>query len=99
MLGSIAHVLVSGIYVLVWVVLAGVAWVEGDLRSLMRIGGVPENFQSWGEIILTVMFLAAVVRLFGGIIRVVMVVLLLALVAEAATRYDPGPAPNSGHAS
>ncbi len=56
------------------------AAVEASTRSLLAQAGVPANLQTIVLLVIDVLLAVVVVRLFGGIIRVVLVLFLILLV-------------------
>lgn len=56
------------------------AAVEAGTRSLLAQAGVPANLQTVALLVIDVLLAVAVVRLFGGLIRVVLILFLVLLV-------------------
>lgn len=97
-LDQFARALVALLAWLAALVLTALAALEDWLRGLMTGAGVPGSVQTIFGIVLAVLFLVAALRLFGGFIRVVLVVVLVALSVHALThapagRLVPPPAP------
>lgn len=65
--------------------------VEGVLVGAMTAAHIPPNLQSVLAIIVAVLVLLAAVRLFGGLVRIVLIILLLAIVAHALTNHPFEP--------
>lgn len=98
-LDQVARALVALLAGLAALVLTALAALEDWLRGLMSAAGVPGAVQTIFGIVLAVLFLIAALRLFGGFIRVVLVVVLVALGLHALTHAParrlaaPPPAP------
>jgi hypothetical protein len=93
MLNQLVQALIAVLEAIAALVLAALAWVEGFFGKLMDAAHVPHNAQVLLGIVVAVLFLVAAVRLFGGFIRVVLIVLLVAIVAHAVLHpHAPAPA-------
>ena len=92
MLDHFAHALLGLLMALAALVLGGLAWVEAVLGQAMTQARIPPDFQIVVGLILAVAFLIAALQLFGGFIRIVVIVVLLAIVVHAASHHgEPGP--------
>jgi hypothetical protein len=90
MLDHIAHVLLALLTGLAAIVLAALAWIEGALGSVMTAAHIPPDLQTILGVAVALLFLIAALQLFGGFIRVVVIVVLLAIVVHAATHRELG---------
>jgi hypothetical protein len=96
MLDHIAHVLLAVLAGLAAIVLAALAWIEGALGGIMTAVHIPPDLQMILGIVVALLFLVAALQMFGGFIRVVVIVVLLAIVVHAATHRElvlPNPVP------
>jgi hypothetical protein len=91
LLDRLLHALLAVLAVIVAIVFAALAWIEGLLGSVMTAAHIPANLQSVLAIVVGVLVLIAALRLFGGLIRVVLIVLLLAIVAHALSHHPYEP--------
>jgi hypothetical protein len=85
MLDHIAHVLLSVLALLAGLVLGVLAFFENALGHAMTQMGLPHPVQTVLAIFLALVILVAAFRLFGGFIRVVVIVVILAIVVHAVT--------------
>ena len=90
MLDQIAHVLLALLAGLAAIVLAALAWIEGALGGIMTASHIPPDLQLILGIVVALLFLVAALQMFGGFIRVVVIVVLLAIVVHAATHNEIG---------
>ena len=90
MLDHIAHVLLALLAGLAAIVLAALAWIEGALGGVMTASHIPPDLQMVLGIVVALLFLVAALQIFGGFIRVVVIVVLLAIVVHAATHHELG---------
>jgi hypothetical protein len=103
-LDHIAHALISLLAAIAGFVLAALAAIEDWLRGIMTHAGIPPDLQTVVGILIAVAFLVAAFRLFGGFIRVVLIVVLVAVVAHALTHGSgklaiPGTGAPAEHAA
>jgi hypothetical protein len=88
MLDQIAHTLLALLAGLAAIVLAALAWIEGALGGVMTAAHIPPDLQMVLGIVVALLFLVAALQMFGGFIRVVVIVVLLAIVVHAATHRE-----------
>jgi TRAP-type uncharacterized transport system fused permease subunit len=88
MLDHIAHALLALLMGLVAIVLSALGYIENALGHAMSQMGLPHTVQTVLGIFVAVLILVAALRLFGGFIRVVLIVVVLALVVHAVTHND-----------
>jgi hypothetical protein len=82
-LDLIVHILLGALAAIVAAVLLVLAWLEAVLGHTMTGAGVPREAQEIVAVVIAVLCIVAALRLLGGFIRVVLVVVLLALLAHA----------------
>ncbi len=93
MLDQFAHALLGLLEALAALVLGALAWLEGWLGHAMTQAHIPPDLQTVVGIVLAIAFLIAAIQLFGGFIRVVVIVVLLAIVVHALShRGEHAPA-------
>jgi hypothetical protein len=97
MLDHIAHVLLALLTTLGALVLSALATLEAALGQIMTSAHIPPDVQTILGLLLAIAFLIAALQLFGGFIRVVLIVLLLAIVVHAAAFHGLAP-PVATHA-
>jgi hypothetical protein len=88
MLDHVAHALLALLLGLVGIVLGILEALENFLRDTMNHLGLPHPVQTVLALFAAVVFLVAAFRLFGGFIRVVLIVVILAIVVHAVTHND-----------
>jgi hypothetical protein len=88
MLDHIANLLLALLASLAAIVLSVLAWLEAAFGHFLSQLGVPPGAQTVLGIVLAILFLLAAIRLFGGFIRIVLVVVVLAIVVHAVTHHD-----------
>ena len=93
MLDHIATVLVNLLKQLAALVFGVLAWIETEFGRLMAAAHIPHGAQSVLSVVVAVLFLLAVLQLFSGFIRVVLIVFLVALLAHALSVHT-GPPPH-----
>jgi NAD/NADP transhydrogenase alpha subunit len=99
MLNQLVQALITLLEAIAALVLAALAWLEGFFTQLMDAAHVPHNAQVLLAIVLAVLVLVAAVRLFGGFVRVVLIVLLVAIVAHAILHPRSLPPAKPQHTS
>ena len=82
-LDQIAHMLLGLLEAIAALVLSALAWLEAALGQVMSHAGIPPNAQEIVAVVLAVLFILAAFRLFGGLIRVALIVVLVALLVHA----------------
>ena len=87
MLDQVTQALVALLSALVAVVLGVLKWVEDRFGDLMTQAHIPPNLQMVFAILLGVMFLIAALQIFGGLIRVVVVLVLISVAVHAFTSH------------
>lgn len=97
MLDYVAHALLGLLEALAGLVLGALAWLEAALGQLMTQAHIPPDLQTVAGIVLAIMFLIAALQLFGGFIRVVVVVVLLAIVVHALSHHGVVAMPAPPH--
>ena len=68
-----------------WLELAWADTVEASLHVLMTQLGVPRNIQTVVLLVIDVLLIITVLRLFGGVIRVLLLLFLILLVLHILT--------------
>ncbi len=89
MLDHVAHVLLGLLAALAALVLSALSWLEAVFGHAMTQAHIPPDLQAVAGIVLAVLFIIAALQLFGGFIRVVVIVVLLALVVHALSHHVP----------
>ena len=97
MLNQLVQALTAVLEAVAALVLVALSWLEGFFTQLMDAAHIPHNAQVLLGIVLAVLVLVAAVRLFGGFVRVVLVVLLVAIVAHAILHPRPLPLSKPQH--
>jgi hypothetical protein len=87
MLDHIAHVLLQVLNLLAGLVFGVLAFFEDGLAHAMTQMGLPHPVQTVLAVFLALLILVAAFRLFGGFIRVVVIVVVLAIVVHAVTHH------------
>jgi putative exporter of polyketide antibiotics len=90
-LNQLLHALLAVLSAIAALVLAGLTWLETALATPMRAAGFPPLAREVVGIAVAVLFLLAALRLFGGLIRVTLIVFLLVLVVHVLASHG-GPA-------
>jgi len=75
-------------------------WVETALGTPMRAAGLPPDVQLAIGVVVAILFILAAIQLFGGFLRLLVIVLLLALVLHAVGNrafMSPQPHPITHH--
>jgi hypothetical protein len=93
MLDSLLHALLAVAAALFAIVLAVLAWIEGGLAVVMNSAHIPPGLQTVLLIVVAVLVLLAALRLFGGFIRIVLIVLILVFVLHAVSNHAFTPHP------
>ena len=88
MLDHIAHALLALLMGLVAIVLSVLSAIENALGHAMSQMGLPHSVQTVLGIVVAILVLIAALRLFGGFVRVVLIVVVLALVVHAVTHNN-----------
>jgi hypothetical protein len=87
MLDRLLHALLAVGAAILAIVLAALAWLEAGLGHLMAAAHVPPDLRFVLAVVVAVLFLLAAVRLFGGFIRLILIVLLVAFVVHALSHH------------
>jgi hypothetical protein len=82
-LDHIANLLLGLLAAIAALVLSALTWLEAALGQLMSHAGIPPGAREIVAILIAVLFILAAFRLFGGLIRVVLIVVLVALLVHA----------------
>ncbi len=90
MLDHFAHALLGLLEALAAIVLGALTWLEVVLGQAMTQAHIPPDLQTIAGIVLAVLFLLAALQLFGGFIRVVLIVVLMAIVVHALSHHMGG---------
>jgi hypothetical protein len=65
------------------IVMAALTWVETALGTPMRAAGMPPDLQLAIGVVVAILVIFAAIQLFGGFIRLLVIVLLVSLVVHA----------------
>ena len=63
--------------------MSALAWLEAALGQVMAHAGIPPDAREVVGLVIAVLFILAAFRLFRGLIRVVLIVVLVALLVHA----------------
>jgi hypothetical protein len=83
LLDRLSHALMELLWTIVAIVMAALAWIETVLGIPMRAAGLPPDMQLVIGVLVAIVVVIAAVRLFGGLLRLALVVLLVVLVLHA----------------
>jgi hypothetical protein len=83
LLDRLTHALMELLWAIVAIVMAALAWIETVLGIPMRAAGLPPDLQLVIGVLVAIVVVVAAVRLFGGVLRLALVVLLVVLVLHA----------------
>jgi hypothetical protein len=73
------HTIGTWLELLIGVLLGIFGVIEGFFRSILVQAGIPENLQQIIMLVITVLLIIAIVRLFGGVFRFLLVLFLILL--------------------
>ena len=91
MLDNVARALLSLLEALAALVLRVLDWLEAVVGLAMTQAHIPPGLQALAGIVLAVLFLITALQLFGGFIRVAVIVVLLAVVVHALSHHGQPP--------
>ncbi len=83
LLDRLTHALMELLWAIVAIVMAALAWIETVLGIPMRAAGLPPDLQLAIGVLVAIVVVIAALRLFGGVLRLALVVLLVVLVLHA----------------
>lgn len=86
MLDRLAHELIALLMGFVFVVLDVLNGIEGAVAGALMRAGLPASLQTVVFIVVAVLFLVAVFRVFGGLIRAGLIVLLVLFLVQIIMR-------------